>query len=76
MVGVLLGSILRVPRCLLSGIRKSQFALASVIVNNFFDSFENVVCDVCGAELFPFQVSSHADLHFMRFDESELSNVE
>jgi hypothetical protein len=25
--------------------------------------------------LFPFQVSSHADLHFMRFDESEFSNV-
>jgi hypothetical protein len=34
LVGVLLGSILRVPRCLLIGIRKSQFALVSVIVNN------------------------------------------
>lgn len=42
-----------------------MFAIVSVIVDNFFDNFTVSFCDICSAELFPFQVASHAELHVM-----------
>jgi hypothetical protein len=43
----------------------------SISLNSFFDNFENTSCDLCGSELFPFQISSHAEFHLMMEEENK-----
>jgi hypothetical protein len=51
---------------------ESVFVIAmSISLNKFFDNFEITSCDLCGSELFTFQVSSHAEFHLMMEEDSE-----
>ena len=41
------------------------------MVNSFFDNFTVSFCDVCSAELLPFQVLLHEEFHVMGGDDAE-----